>query len=315
MSMPDTRAAAPSTDYLQALADGWLPIREVARQTGVNAATLRAWERRYGLIVPQRTPKGHRLYDQNHVARINHILTWLNRGVAVSQIDQLLESRVVPVTSEDSLWSEERLRLQQAIVRLDEPQLDAVFNRILALYPVRTLFERLLQPLLQNLDQRWQGQFGSHLERVFFHSWLRSKLGARIYHNNRQLPGKRLLLVNLCERPMEPELWLTAWLASSNDLPIDVLDWPVPLGELGLALDSLAPPALLLYASQTLDSARLHRHLPRLASSSGVPLLLIGPAASIHASDLGDIPGLGLARSPLEALLQLQALTGNGGQA
>ncbi|MBF7730546.1 MerR family transcriptional regulator [Pseudomonas sp. N040] len=312
--MPDTHTATRTTDYLQALADGWLPIREVARQTGVNAVTLRAWERRYGLIKPQRTPKGHRLYDQQQVARINHILTWLNRGVAVSQVGPLLESREVPVASEDSLWSEERLHLQQASMQLDEPQLDAVFNRMLALYPVRTLLERLLLPLLQTLDQRWQGQFGSHIEQVFFHSWLRSKLGARIYHNNRQQPGRRLLLVNLCERPMQPELWLTAWLASSNGLPIDVLDWPVPLDELGLALDSLAPPALLLYASQTLDTRRLQRHLSRLASS-GVAVLLIGSAASIHADELGDIPGLDLAPSPLAALQHLQALAGDGEQA
>lgn len=64
-----------SDDIAQALEDGWLPIREVARQTGVNAVTLRAWERRYGLIVPQRTPKGHRLFSDIHVQRIHAILT------------------------------------------------------------------------------------------------------------------------------------------------------------------------------------------------------------------------------------------------
>lgn len=46
------------TDLAQLTADGLLPIREVARITGVNAVTLRAWERRYGLIVPLRTAKG-----------------------------------------------------------------------------------------------------------------------------------------------------------------------------------------------------------------------------------------------------------------
>ena len=56
-------------DFKKALDEGWLPIREVARQTGVNAVTLRAWERRYGLIVPQRTPKGHRLYSAEHVGQ------------------------------------------------------------------------------------------------------------------------------------------------------------------------------------------------------------------------------------------------------
>src|SRR5471030_955900 len=80
----------PGEDLAQALEDGWLPIRDVARITGVNAVTLRAWERRYGLIVPQRTPKGHRLFSAEHVQRIHNILTWLNRGVAVSQVKQLL---------------------------------------------------------------------------------------------------------------------------------------------------------------------------------------------------------------------------------
>ena len=37
------------------------PIREVARLTGINPITLRAWERRYNLIEPVRTESGHRL--------------------------------------------------------------------------------------------------------------------------------------------------------------------------------------------------------------------------------------------------------------
>src|SRR3990167_10733282 len=82
----------PGEDIALALENGWLPIREVARQTGVNAVTLRAWERRYGLIVPQRTPKGHRLFSAEHVQRILTILTWLNRGVPVSQVKQLLDT-------------------------------------------------------------------------------------------------------------------------------------------------------------------------------------------------------------------------------
>ena len=111
---------------------------------------------------------------------------------------------------------------------------------------------------------------------------------------------------------MDPGLWLNAWLASSNQMLIDVFEWPVPLAELGLALDCMQPAALLLYACQSLDSDCLQRHLPRLASSSGVPLLLIGPAASIHATELGDIPGLNLAVTPLDALTQLQRMQRQG---
>lgn len=92
--MDDTPDSPTDNDYQAALARGLLPIREVARQTGVNPVTLRAWERRYGLVTPLRTTKGHRLYTLEEVARIRHILTWLDRGVAVGQVKGLLKEQV-----------------------------------------------------------------------------------------------------------------------------------------------------------------------------------------------------------------------------
>ncbi|WP_373388959.1 MerR family transcriptional regulator [Pseudomonas alcaligenes] len=298
-------------DYQAALAQGYLPIREVARSTGVNPVTLRAWERRYGLIVPHRTPKGHRLYSQDHVVRIQAILTWLARGVAVGQVKELLEQRPLAQHSGASPWDALRQELLQSIEQQAERTLDEQFNRALALYPPRTLCQQLLLPLLADLQQRWQGApFGAQLERVFFHSWLRSKLGARLYHSNRQQGGAPLLLVNLSSLPLEPELWLCAWLASSAGCPVEVFDWPMPLGELALACERIAPRALLLYSSHSLDAQLLQRELPRLNSHFPAPLLLAGPAARIHADEVRMLPGLHLADDPLSAeqLLKQQEL-------
>lgn len=228
--MKDLTLAADenSAPYQDPLEERWLPIREVARQTGVNAVTLRAWERRYGLIVPRRTPKGHRLYSQEQVQQILNILTWLNRGVAVSQVKHLLTNTASSSSAVENDWQRLRQTLVQAISQLAERKVDDTFNQAMALYPPRTLCEHLLMPLLAELEQRWQGQFGSQMEQVFFYTWLRSKLSARIYHNNRQVQGAPLLLVNQSDRPLEPHLWLTAWLASSADCPVEVFDWPLP---------------------------------------------------------------------------------------
>ena len=81
-----------------------LTIKRAAELTGLSEHTLRAWERRYGLIVPQRTPKGHRLFSDEHVQRILTILTWLNRGVAVSQVKQLLDSPQALSESVENDW-------------------------------------------------------------------------------------------------------------------------------------------------------------------------------------------------------------------
>ncbi|WP_411390273.1 MerR family transcriptional regulator [Pseudomonas sp. MPB23] len=296
-----TVALQDEPDVAQALENGWLPIREVARQTGVNAVTLRAWERRYGLIVPQRTAKGHRLFSAEHVQRIHTILTWLNRGVPVSQVKGLIDSAQALPDAVENEWHALRQNLVSAIGELAERRVDDAFNQAMALYPPRTLCEQLLLPLLQALEQRWQGQFGAQMERVFFLSWLRSKFGARIYHNNRQLQGAPLLLINHSDLPLEPHLWLSAWLASSADCPVEVFDWPLPAGELALAVEHLKPRAVLLYSSKALNVATL----TKLLSGVDCPTVMTGPAVCIHQAELSvlthDIPALFVAEDPLSA--------------
>ena len=152
---PDHPHRDSDDDYRQALAEGWLPIREVSRRTGVNPVTLRAWERRYGLVVPQRTPKGHRLYSEAQIARIQAILTWLGRGVAVSKIRALLDDNAaMPADTSASPWDDLRQQCIAAIGRINERQLDELFNAALAIYPAQTLCEQLMLPLLEELERR-----------------------------------------------------------------------------------------------------------------------------------------------------------------
>lgn len=295
---------APADAYGAALARGLLPIREVARQTGVSPVTLRAWERRYGLIVPQRTPKGHRLYSPEQVGQIHTILAWLERGVAVSQVRSLLGDGLPPSDEGSSPWLKQRQQLLEAIGQLAERPLDEAFNRAMALYPSTTLCRQLLLPLLEELQQRWDDHPGARVEQVFFLSWLRSKLGARLYHHNRQHSSPPLLLLNLSDLPMAAELWLCAWLAGNAECPVDVFDWPITARELALAVERMQPRAVLLYAGQDLDPARL-RHL-----LAGVPCpsLLCGPAVHSQRPALAQQAGLHLAGDPLDALQRLQAL-------
>lgn len=303
-----SKPTVPAPGDSETLPAQWLPIREIARQTGVNAVTLRAWERRYGLIVPHRTAKGHRLYSEEHVQRVMNILTWLNRGVSVSRIKNLIDSHQPEATSLDDDWGALRNKLIAAIAALAERRVDDAFNQAMSLYPPRTLCQQLLLPLLTELEQRWSGKFGAQLERTFFHSWLRSKLGARIYHNNRQLNGTPLLLVNQSDLPFEPHLWLTAWLVSSADCPVEVFDWPLPVGELALAAEYLQPRAIVLYSSNSLNLTQL----PRLLANIPCPVVLGGPAVRIHGAELlactRQITGLAVAQDPLSVQTELNRL-------
>src|SRR6186713_1039608 len=45
-------------------------IKQAAARSGVTVPTARAWERRYGVVHPERTPSGYRLYDDDAIARL-----------------------------------------------------------------------------------------------------------------------------------------------------------------------------------------------------------------------------------------------------
>src|SRR5438105_14487334 len=64
--------------------------KAVARETGVPADTFRAWERRYGMPRPQRSPGGHRLYSERDIAIIRWLRDRTDQGVNISHAVLLL---------------------------------------------------------------------------------------------------------------------------------------------------------------------------------------------------------------------------------
>lgn len=282
------------------------PIREVSRLTGVNSVTLRAWERRYGLIRPQRTPKGHRLYAHDDIERIEQILQWLNRGVPVSQVRELLDQpRIIetpdPVAGD---WVSQRQHLIAAIEALDLPRLESLFNQCLALYPIDTCISELFKPLVEELEERWDDQLGAILQRRTLEAFLRTRVGIRLYHANLGCRGPVLLISRLPED--SGTLWhlLAALAASHAGYRVQLFDAPLPFGELPLAVERLRASALLLCSGQAERADVIRRQLPRLAEQLDVPVGLCGPVARIRHLELegsqvavlGDDPPQAIAR-------------------
>jgi hypothetical protein len=62
-----------------------LTLQAVSRRTGIPAATLRTWERRYGFVRPPRSASGYRLYGQPELRAILHVKQLRDQGVRVSE--------------------------------------------------------------------------------------------------------------------------------------------------------------------------------------------------------------------------------------
>ena len=69
-------------------------IGAVERMAGVSAATLRNWEERYGVIRPERSRGGHRLYTRDHVEQLRFVAARLEEGLHPADAHRLLRDRL-----------------------------------------------------------------------------------------------------------------------------------------------------------------------------------------------------------------------------
>ena len=122
-----------------------LPIRTVANLTGVNPVTLRAWERRYNLITPQRTPKGHRLYTEQDVELIKQVLDLLDQGISISQVKPLLgkpAEQAAAVPGGD-VWRNYQQNMLEAIESFDGNKTRAAEALGISRHGLRKMIQRL----------------------------------------------------------------------------------------------------------------------------------------------------------------------------
>ncbi|WP_084304831.1 MerR family transcriptional regulator [Phytopseudomonas flavescens] len=271
------------------------PIREVARLTGVNPVTLRAWERRYGLIQPVRTDSGHRLYSPVDVETVRSVLAWIERGVPVSKVGRILARHGAseaggtrPYESATSgEWAQWQSRLLEAVQAYDEGELDRVYGQVFSSYPLAVSFQDIIMPLWQRLLLGC-GKPGHGSEWLFFDTFLRGRVLQRL-HNLRDQPGERLLLVALPGRCRELELLVTGLLLNPADNAVHVVGVGQSLDELPQVCSRMRPLAVVVFSNQA-PVANTPRILERLALSLECPVAVVGEVADLLEERLHDSP-------------------------
>jgi DNA-binding transcriptional MerR regulator/methylmalonyl-CoA mutase cobalamin-binding subunit len=212
-------------------------IKTVCAATGVNPVTLRAWERRYGLLQPQRTPTGHRLYSDADVERIRRVLALTHEGVSIGQVKDALDSQPVAAapTSDAGPWPGLHRRLAAAVAAFDEPGLEAIYAEALALHPVDVVDRMLLMPLLKQLGERWGQVAGGVAEEHFFLAYVRHKIGARFHHRRVLSDGPKILAACAPGEQHEIGLLLFALAAHDAGFRVVLLGANVPFREAAAA--------------------------------------------------------------------------------
>ncbi|MFA9443809.1 MerR family transcriptional regulator [Egicoccus sp. AB-alg6-2] len=139
-----------------------LRIGEVSRRTGVAVPTLRAWERRYGLLSPDRTDGGHRLYSDRDVHRVVAMTGLLEQGwSAAAAAREVLRApatvtRLRPVGRDGTAATSLIERLRAAIDAFDAPAAEGVVDDVMARFEIPRALDEVLLPVLRQLGDGWE---------------------------------------------------------------------------------------------------------------------------------------------------------------
>ena len=193
----------------------YFPISELSRLTGVNTVTIRAWERRYGLLKPKRTEKGHRLYDDKDVETVQTILTWINKGVSVGKVKPLLNhNNNSPNIEIDEKWSDYQNQFLQAAEEFNESKIDAYYFKLTKQYPFKVCIEFCFFPLFESFDTTPKASAALQ----FLFTVMKQRMVLTLLGHNKKTKKNNPVLLFLHSSYSSWKIWLSALSLSEKSL-------------------------------------------------------------------------------------------------
>ncbi|MGZ5331383.1 MAG: MerR family transcriptional regulator [Solirubrobacterales bacterium] len=157
-----------------------LRIGELSRRTGVSADTLRAWERRYGVLEPERTDGGFRLYGRGDEQRVLAMKALIESGVSAAEAARLAASepaqRGVAGDGRNRESAGGVASLVDRLARFDEVGANAILDDAVARLTAEAVSELVLLPAMREVGERWTAGALSIAQEHFATGVLRGRL-------------------------------------------------------------------------------------------------------------------------------------------
>ena len=282
--------------------EGLYPIRTVSELSGVNAITLRAWERRYGLFTPKRTPKGHRLYSEKDVQRIQQVLELLAKGVSISRVAKALSQQAIAPentnlftntishSNSDQLsetqWEKYQELLFSIINNYDIVQLESLHHEILSNYAMEVVSHNLISPVLATLRTHAKKLPSISGNYHFYKIFLLQRMGGLFLKNSIQNEGKKIVLMNVDNRQNDVELLLFAIPLLKHGYQFIILGCDVSFDAIPMTLSEAQADGVLLFADTQSSKILTEDAFHTVLGSLKTPVFIYGQYNELQNQEL-----------------------------
>ncbi|AKJ00250.1 DNA-binding transcriptional MerR regulator [Archangium gephyra] len=269
-------------------------IHVAAELSGVRVELIRAWERRYGVLAPRRTPSGYRVYTDRDVALLRRLKQLTEEGVSISEAATMLpqlreeldtaqpapEPTPGPGATSLTAWRDEVLA---AAAALDQRRVSRVLDEVLASLTPLKAYEQVLVPLLREVGERWHtGAFSVGQEHL-----VTQEVRARVITLLHAAPDsgrRRVVLACFPDEQHELGVLGAALRMRHAGLSVTLLGQRMPAAEVGRVARELKAELVGLSAVTDHGAQDFEETLARIVAGvpKGTPIWVGGAAARVH---------------------------------
>lgn len=293
-------------------------IKAVSERTGVRPVTLRAWERRYDLLDPDRLENNYRLYSERDIQVLRWITHRLDDGLSISNAvreyknlrengiwPEALPSVLPPEPSKSPRFSPEVYsnKLYEALIKHNETQAKEILDAVQSMFDLKTIFFEIMSPCLYEIGEAWyRGEIRiatEHFASAFIRGILMKLLQAFPVYSS----APSIMVGCAPEEFHEIASLMLAVLLRREGYQVEFLGPDLPVDDLVLYAGDVSPDMIILSASFEHSARPLFRMQAELNKLPTKPKLGFGGRYfNENKAARKEVPGIFLGASLDEAI-------------
>ncbi len=256
-----------------------LTVAAVARRIGVAPATLRTWDRRYGLGPSEHVEGEHRKYCPSDLAKLTMMRRLIVAGVSPSDAAEQArefkgEVKLSKIVKEIEVREEVVDAIYKGLQAFDRTFIEATLEREITKHGIESAWSDVIVPTLFLIGEEWEvHQSGIEIEHLFSEI-LKKILHHRVVELKRPINARPVLLAAVGEELHSLALHALAAALCERNVETYVLGARTPLSALSAMVTRCAPPAIFLWAQLPKNAEEKYwREIPAIRPA---PRVVIG---------------------------------------
>lgn len=284
------------------------PIRYIAQRTQLTAHVIRAWEKRYQAVVPQRSAKNRRLYSEENIQRLQLLKKITQAGHSISRVAGLDTTELIDLARQENVtdsWAPKKSakingpgtveeyfkRCRKAIHKLDPNALESTYEQAVIDLTKPVLLSELIIPLFEEIGNSWRNGSLKIVNEHMATSVTRNFLVSILRAVDTAMSAPRILVATPLGQWHELGALVVAMTAADRGWQPIYCGPNLPAEEIASGVKQSAARVVAISITHLLDQHPLGEELCKLRRYLGRKLVLFvgGRAVGDHLQILSDV--------------------------